>query len=115
MTLEDFYVEVLQKLDVLAAEESPTASDRKVVADKYVQIHAQYSRRDLFPWFDDEDVPDWAADAVAVITAKALVNKFSVPDGRKAEILQIEFPQAETVIIGDGQRRNVDSVNPEYY
>ena len=55
MTLEDFYAEVLKELSVLAAEEAPDPSDRLAVKVKYEQVHAELSRRDILPWFDDED------------------------------------------------------------
>ena len=115
MNLEDFYQEVGDKLNLIAAEEPLESGDRKVIADKYLGVHAEYSRRDLFPWFDDEDVPDWAADAVATIVASRLVTKFSVSQLRREQLLGVDLPEARDVIIGDGQNRNFDSEPVEYY
>lgn len=114
MTLEDFYAEVLQKLGVLAAEESPSASDRLAAKSKYEQVHAEHSRRELIPWFDDEDVPDWAADPFATIVASRLVNEFSVEQGRRLE-LKADAVGALTTIIADGQRREPPEVDATYY
>ena len=114
MTLEDFYAEVLQKLGALAAEEAPSASDRDAAKDKYEQLHAEYSRRDLLPWFDDEDVPEWAADAFATIVANRLTNKFSVSQDTFVK-LATELPGAITVIVGDGQYRQVPNVKATFY
>ena len=115
MNLEDFYQEVGDKLNLIAAEEPLEAGDRKVIADKYLGIHAEYSRRDLFPWFDDEDVPNWAADAVATIVASRLLTKFSVSEARRVQLLDRDLPLAQDVIVGDGQSRNFDSEPVEYY
>ena len=114
MTLEEFYVEVLRKMNVLAAEEPISAADRDAVADKYVQLHAEYSRRELLPWFDDEDVPDWAADSFAVIVAARLAETFSLPQDRRLE-LKAGAIQADTVIVGDGQHRDPPDVPATYY
>lgn len=111
MTLEDFYEEVLKKLTVLASEESATASDRLSVKTKYEQVHAEYSRRNLVNWFDDEDVPDWIADSFATMVASRLANEFAVPDSTRLE-LKADAVTAEAVLIGDGQRRG-DYNHPE--
>ena len=114
MILEDFYAEVLQKLGVLAAEESPSAADRLAAKSKYEHVHAEYSRRDLLPWFDDEDVPEWAADAFATIVASRLVNEFAVEQGRRLE-LKADAQIAVTTIVADGQRRESPEVDALYY
>ena len=114
MTLEDFYEEVLGKLKVLAAEESPSASDRAKVADKYDQLHAEYSRRDIIPWFVDEDVPDWASDSFATIVADRLSNQFSVPQTLAVQ-LKVDAQMAVTTIVADGQRRIPPDVKNTYY
>lgn len=114
MILEDFYKEVLSVLGVLAAEDEATASDRKSVVNKYQQVHAEYSRRDIIPWFDDEDVPDWASDAFAVIIADRLSSKFSLSQSDK-DRLSGEALGAITTIIGDGQRRKTNPAEIEFY
>ena len=114
MTLEDFYAEVLQKLGVLAAEESPSASDRLSAKSKYEAVHAEYARRDLLPWFDDEEVPDWAADAFATIVASRLTYEFSLPQERRLE-LKADASMAIAVITGDGQRRESPDPEIEFY
>lgn len=114
MTLEDFYAEVLQKLGTLAAEEAPSASDRKASKEKYEQIHAEFSRRDLIQWFDDEDVPDWASDPMATIVADRLAPEFSLPDNRRIE-LKVAAREALDTIIADGQRRSPPDVAGTYY
>lgn len=114
MTLEDFYADVLQKLGVLAAEESPSAADRLAVKNKYEAVHAEYSRREIIPWFDDEDVPDWASDPFATIVASRMVNEFSVEQGRRLE-LKADAMTALTTIVADGQRRESPEVDAVYY
>lgn len=114
MLLEDFYQEVLQKLGVLAAEESPTASDRAEVVQKHIQVHAELSRRDLLNFFDDEEVPDWVADALADVEADRLAMVFSLPLDKRVE-LRARADAGLTTIIGDGQRRETDNENPYYY
>lgn len=114
MNLEDFYSEVLQKLGVLAAEEAPSPSDRLAAKDKYEQVHAEFARRDLLPWFDDEDVPDWAADSFSTIVASRLVNEFSVPQDRRLE-MKVDAQMATATIIGDGQRRQSPANKANYY
>jgi len=114
MTLEDFYTEVLQKLGVLAAEESPTASDRLTVKNKYEQVHAEFSRRDIVPWFDDEDVPDWASDAFGTIVASRLAKTFGASPDKRMELKGDEV-NAITTIVADGQRRDSKSNETIYY
>ncbi len=114
MTLEDFYAEVLQKLGVLAAEESPSASDRLAAKSKYEQVHAELSRREIIPWWDDEEVPDWAADPFATIVASRLTNEFSLEQGRRLE-LKADADMALTTIVADGQRRESPEVDAIYY
>lgn len=114
MLLEDFYAEVLQKLGVLAAEEAPTAADRKAAKDKYKAVHAEYSRRTIIQWFDDEDVPDWASDPMATLVADRLSGEFSLPSDRRTE-LKFEAREALTTIVADGQRREPPDVNAQYY
>lgn len=114
MLLEDFYAEVLQKLGVLAAEEAPSTADRLAVKAKYEAVHAEYSRRDIVPWFDDEDVPDWASDSFATLVASRLGNEFSVDAQRRMEI-KVDAQLALTTIIADGQRRESPDVDSQYY
>lgn len=114
MILEDFYVEVLQKLGVLAAEENPTASDRLAAKDKYEQVHAELERRDIINWFDDEDVPDWAADAFATIVADRLSSKFSLSSQAKVDLAG-DAVGALTTIVADGQRREPPDCTTEFY
>ena len=114
MTLEDFYAEVLKKLGVLAAEEAPTASDRQEVVEKYQAVHAEYSRREIVPWFDDEDVPDWISDSFATLVAFRLTDKFSVSPQKKAE-LGVDADAALTTLIADGQRREVKDTKANYF
>ena len=104
MILEDFYEEVLKKNGVLAAEESASASDRLEAKNKYEQVLAEYERRELITWFDDDDVPDWIADGFAAIVAYRLASKFSVPMDKRAQ-MKFDADMAETVLVGDGQRR----------
>ena len=114
MTLEDFYTEVLQKLGVLAAEESPSAADRLISKNKYEQVHAEFSRRDIVPWFDDEDVPNWASDAFSIIVASRLAKTFGLPADKRAELKGDEVA-AITTIVADGQRRESRSNETIYY
>jgi len=115
MILEDFYAEVLQKLGVLAAEESPHSADRLAVKTKYENVHARESRRDIgVNWFDDEDVPDWIADGFASVVAYELASKFSVSMDRRAQ-LKFDSDAGMTLLIADGQRRKPPVVTPEYY
>ena len=113
MILEDFYEEVLRKVGVLAAEESPHAADTLEVSKKYEQIHAEYSRRDLVNWFDDEDVPDWISDGFASVVAYRLTTTFSV-SLQKAAQLKLNSDEAVTLLVGDGQRRNPPQGQVEY-
>lgn len=114
MTLEDFYAEVLHKLGVLAGEEAPSPSDRKTVKAKYEQVHAEYTKRQLTTWFDDEPVPDWVADAFATLVARRLVGPFSVPVKRRLEIKADAFA-AESTVAGIEQRRVFDNEPPYFF
>lgn len=113
MTLEDFYEEVLRKLGVLAAEEAPSAADRLTTKQKYEQVHAEYARRELIQWFDDDDVPGWIADGFASITAYRLAATFSTSLEKRAQ-LKFDSDEAVTVLVGDGQRRNPPQGQVEY-
>lgn len=113
MLLEDFYAEVLKKLGVLAAEESPSPADRLASLEKYEQVYAELDRRDLLTWFDDEEVPDWAADSVAAITAYRLASTFSVSLDRRAQ-LKFDSDLGMTVLVADGQRRKPPQGLVEY-
>lgn len=114
MILENFYKEVLQKLGVLAAEESPSASDRLAAQNKYEQVHAEFSRREIVPWFDDDEVPDWIADGFAAIVADRLTSKFSVSDNDLIKI-KTEAREGLTTLVADGQRRSPPASKPQYY
>ena len=114
MLLENFYIEVLQKLEVLAVEDPISASDRLVVKEKYEQVHAELSPRDFITWFDDDDVPDEVVDAMATIIADRLKGKYSTSPEKKAE-LRVEADDALTTLIAFGQRRKPPQVNPNYY
>ena len=114
MLLEDFYAEVLQKLGVLAAEEPPPASDRLAAKVKYEQVHAEFSRRELVPWFDDEDVPEWIADGFAALVASRLVSEFSLPQARRLE-LKVEALAGVDTLVADGQRRALSDAQASYY
>jgi hypothetical protein len=115
MILEDFYSEVLQKLGVLAAEESPSPSDRLAAKTKYEEKHAELSRRDIgVTWFDDEDIPDWIADSFASIVAYPLASKFSVSVERRAQ-LKFDADAGLTLLIADGQYREAPPTDVEFY
>ncbi len=114
MTLEKFYAEVLKKLGVIAAEEAPVAADRLEVENKYIQVHAELSRREIIPWFDDEEVPDWASDAMSAVIADRLCSTFSVPQEKEIKI-RVEAQEGLTTIIGDGQRRPPPERSSEFY
>ena len=114
MQLEDFYAEVLSKLGVLAAEEAPSAADRKAVEDKYTQIHAEYFRREIISWPDAVEVPDWAADAFATIVADRLQNKFSLSD-QDSVFLRADAQMAQSMIVADGQNQEKAQTSDIYY
>ena len=114
MQLEDFYKEILNKLKVKAPREPAHASDRLAAKEKYEQLFAEFERRDLITWFDDDDVPDWIANGFAAMVAFALTDTYAVPDEDYIK-LRDAAARGETTLIGDGQRRQVPSENPEYY
>lgn len=57
MTLTDLYRRTLQKLQVIAAEESGDASDLRVVEEKYTSLHGQLTGVSLCDWGASEEVP----------------------------------------------------------
>jgi len=114
MILEDFYEEVLKKLGVLAAEESPSASDQLEAQNKYQQMHELYSERDLVTWFEDDEVPDWIADGFASMVAFRLTGTFSVGP-EKYITLERAAGQGETDLIAHGQRRQMPTLKKTFY
>jgi len=114
MLLEDFYAEVLKELNVLAAEEAPTPSDRLAAKNRYEQVHAEYSVRDILPWLIAEAVPDKFAHNMAVIVADRLTNKFSVPQTRKS-LLKTDAEDSLAAIISEGQRRATNHPATEFF
>ena len=114
MQLEDFYKLILSELGVIAAEESPEPEDRLKAKNRYERVHAEYSRRNLLNWFTDDEVPDWAAEAMATIVASRMTKGFSIPLARRREI-KADAIRADTVIVGDGQHRSPDQEPVIYY
>lgn len=114
MLLEDFYEDILKKLGVLAAEESPTASDRQEAVTKYGQVLAEYAERDLATWFDDEEVPDEVADGFAAMVALRLTDTFTVSSEKYARLVRAAMT-GETQLISRGQRRELPPQEKDYY
>lgn len=114
MLLEDFYEEVLEKLGVIAAEEAAQPADRAKVVTKYQEVHAEYSERELVPFFDDEDVPDKYVDPLSSIVAFRLTTKYPVPDKRYIRLGSAAL-EGDQTIVGFGQRRPVPRETAVFY
>ncbi len=114
MLLENFYEEVLEKLGVIAAQETATAADRSNVVTKYQEVHAEYAERELVPFFDDEEVPEKYVDPLSSIVAFRLTTKYSVSD-KKYVRLGTASLQGDETIVGFGQRRSVPRETAIYY
>ena len=114
MLLEDFYKETLQKLGVIAQQEEAQPSDRLKVVTKYQEVHAEYSERELLPFFDDDDVEDKYVDPLSSIVAFRLTTKYAVSD-KKYVRLGTAALEGDTTIVGFGQRRSVPRETAVYY
>lgn len=77
MTPSELYTKALQRLQVLAAGESPSAEDRALVSEKYTALHDQLLTLDLVSWGVADDIPDYVSLPVTMMLAWACAREFA--------------------------------------
>lgn len=73
---EQLVTRTLQKLHVLAAGQSPSAEDARIVDDEIVPVLSDLSRRDVYPFGDPDQIEDEAFTILADIIANSVAADF---------------------------------------
>jgi len=74
--LEQIYIEAARELEMVQINESLSAEDRLVFAQRYPQVWAMLEGRGLALWSEIEDVPDRYAAPVWSLLAEACAKAF---------------------------------------
>lgn len=86
MNAAELQVAVLQELGVLSTGESANPADAAIVDQKYATLYEMLLSEGLVSWAADDDVPDFAGNAVVLMTAYLCCGAFEVPPQKKAEL-----------------------------
>jgi hypothetical protein len=100
---------VLEKLQVLAADEPVSAADGQIVQAAYESLHAILIIDDLVTWVVTEDIPDEFEGPMVAMTAAELVDEFHCPDGLKVKILLEGKYNASPTSFAERQLRRLTS------
>lgn len=73
---EQLVIRALQKLKVLAAGQTPSAEDAKIVDDDLVPVLSDLSQRDVYPFGDPDQIEDMAFVHLADILANSVAADF---------------------------------------
>lgn len=74
-TISDLAKRTLQKLQVLAAGETPSAEDQELVVTKLMAVHAYLRKEDLLRW-TVQDIPDYAEEPYVMMAAFLAAEDF---------------------------------------
>lgn len=85
MTLTDLYEKALQRLEVVAAEESAEPTDTALVADKYAALYDMLLTMRLVAWAAADAVPDYAVMPLTSMLAFASATEFGEDQMRFAD------------------------------
>lgn len=87
MTLEDFYRQVLEHLQVVDADTPADASDTLKIAAKYSGAYEILLTKGLTAWSKTGDVPDYAVDPLCWFVGAFAAKDFGVvPDWNEAAL-----------------------------
>lgn len=87
MTLIELSTRVLQKLGVLASGEVADADDHSLIQTKYGSLYEQLQGLSLAAWASNEDIPEYAAEAIVQMVAAICVDEFEISDPKRSALL----------------------------
>ncbi len=85
-TREQLVTRALQKLKVLAAGQTPSAEDAKVVDDDLVPVLSDLSTRNIYPFGDPDQIEDNAFVHLADILANSVAADFGLDQNETVRI-----------------------------
>jgi len=114
-TVADLATKVLQRLQVLDAEETASAADHQFVEDASADLHELLSAEGLVTWNSDAVIPTGAVIPMTAILAYQVAQEFGVPSNdliiysQRSESAKLELRR-----LGRGYAQPVPTVG-EYY
>ena len=78
-TQDDLVIAVLEELVITGAGEDIEPEDSALVKRRYLRIREELSRRFLVDWDADDDIPDAALAAMALLVADDCAPAFGKP------------------------------------
>lgn len=73
---QQLVIRALQKLKVLAAGQTPSAEDAKIVDDEIVPVLSDLSIRSVYPFGDPDQIEDEAFVHLAYVLANSVADDF---------------------------------------
>lgn len=86
-TRADLYRKVLEKLQVVEADDPADASDTLLVRDQYTYVHAMLVKEKLVAWgLTSDDIPEYAMIPLTMMLAASCAREFGQePTGYQQE------------------------------
>jgi len=122
MTPIELRTKVLQRLQVLAAGETPNADDGQIVSQRYAFVHDALLDMDLASWAIDEDIPEAVSIPVVNIVSYACASEFGIIGPLLGQLAIEGALDSDPVSAGERQLRKRQSARyadepaqPEYF
>lgn len=105
---EQLVARALQKLKVLAAGQTPSAEDAKVVDDEVVPVLSDLSKREIYPFGDPDQIEDDAFVHLADILANSVAADFGRDQSEELRLMAEMRLRQLTAQTLSGQSLQVD-------